>query len=196
MQINLGTIYVNKTYKYLLPCLRLHGPTFVAKLNSIFNLAFGIHDSLLDGTDFEQQKVIYILSDKLYQPAKFQNFLNYIKNQEYYVTDYAYDDIEKGRKHMVVIKFPESHIDVYDKFIEGKYSKMYCKNELERFFPKDSEAKNVLTKSLSIRDIFIKKINESFGTSLTAKDLKNEGMEYDFPPEKQKEFFNYKNLEE
>lgn len=196
MQIELGKIYVNKTYKYLLPCLKLHGPTFVVKLNSVFNLAFGIHDCLLDGTPFEQQRLIYILSDKLYQPAKFQNFLNYLKHQEYYVTDYAYDDIERGRKHMVVIKFPESHSDVYDKFNEGKYSKMYCKDELEQFFPKDSEAKKVLTKSLSMRDIFIKKVNDSFGTLLTYNDLKIEGTEYDFPPEKQKEFFNYKNLEE
>ena len=196
MQIELGKIYVNKTYKYLLPCLKMHGPTFVVKLNSIFNLAFGLHDCLLDGSDYQQQKLIYILSDKLYQPAKFQNFLNYVKCQDYYVTDYAYDDIEKGRKHMVVIKFPEKYNDIYDKFKKGKYSKMYCKDEIEQFFPKDSEVKRILVKSLSMRDVFIQKVFDSFGTTLSHKDLKDENIEYDFPPEKQKEFFNYQYLEE
>lgn len=195
MHIQLGTLYVNKTLKYLLPCLKLYGESFIVKLNSVFNLAFGLHDSVLDGTEYEGQKLIYILSDKFYQPAKFQNFLNYVKHQPYYVMDYAFDDIEKGRQHMLVIKFPDTHHDVYDKFIEGKYSKMYTKDEIRTFFSKESEAKDVITRSSSIRPAFIEKIYNSFNTRITETDIITYGMEYDFPPEMQKEFFNYKNLE-
>ena len=194
MQIQLGTLYVNKTLKYLIPCLKLYGDTFVTKLNSVFNLAFGIHDAVLDATDYEHQKLIYILSDKLHQPARFQNFLNYVKHQSYYVMDYAFDDIEKGRKHMLVIKFPESHFEVYNKFVDGKYSKMYTEGELAKFFISDSEPKNVLTRNSKIVPAFIEKIKDSFGrtTEITMKEIINEGMEYDFPPEVQKEIFNYK----
>lgn len=197
MQIQLGTLYVNKTSKYLLPCLKLYGDTFITKLNSVFNLAFGLHDGVLDGTDFEPQKLIYILSDKLHQPAKFQNFLNYVKHQNYYVMDYAFDDIETGRKHMLVIKFPESHYHSYDKFIEGKYSKMYTKEEIDKFFIRESEVKQVITRDSRMIPIFIERIKESFGktTEIFKEDLIENDVEYDFPPEQQKEFFNYKNLE-
>lgn len=192
MDIEIGRLYINKTYKYLLPCLKVYGPTFQTKVNSIFNLAFGIHDTLLDGTPFENSRAIYMLCDKLYQPAKFENFLNYVKHQKYYITDYAFDDIENGRKHMVVIAFPEKYFDVYDKFLESKYSKMYCKDEIEEFFPDDdSEAKGVIKQTNRMANIFIQKVFNSFGTRLTPRDLKVEGMEYDFPLEKVKEFFNY-----
>ena len=192
MQIQLGVIYVNKTFKYLIPCLKLYGNTFVTKLNSIFNLAFGLHDAFLDGTEYENQKLIYILSDKMYQPAKFQQFLNYVKHQNYYVMDYAFDDQEKGRQHMIVIKFPESHFNVYDKFIDGKYSDMYTTNEILHFFTKEGESKDVINKAPSMKPVLIERIFNSFGTVITEKDITVYGMEYDFPPEMQKEIFNYK----
>lgn len=194
MDIQLGKVYVNKTYKYLIPCLKLYGDTFVTKLNSVFNLAFGIHDTVLDATEYEGQKLIYILSDKLYQAAKFQNFLNYVKHQPYYVMDYAFDDQERGRQHMLVIKFPESHFDVYDKFIDGKYSKMYTKDEVNKFFRKEGESRDVVTRSKKMIPVFIERIKASFGetTKITEQEISREGMEYDFPPEQQKEFFNYK----
>lgn len=192
MQIEIGKLYINKTYKYLLPALKVYGPTFQTKVNSIFNLAFGIHDIVLDGTPFETQRAVYMLCDKLYQPAKFDNFLNYIKHQEYYITDYAYDDLENGRKHMVVISFPEKYADIYDKFLEGKYSKMYCNDEVAYFFPDvDLEARGVIKRTPKMAEIFIQKVYNSFGTRLTPRDLKIEGMEYDFPPEKVKEIFNF-----
>ena len=192
MDIEIGRLYINKTYKYLLPCLKVYGPTFQTKVNSIFNLAFGIHDTLLDGTPFESSRAIYMLCDKLYQPAKFENFLNYVKHQEYYITDYAFDDFEKGRKHMIVIAFPDKYTNVYDKFLESKYSKMYCKDEIDYFFPDDdSEAKGVIKRTTKMADIFIQKVFNSFNVRLTYRDLKIEGAEYDFPLEKVKEFFNY-----
>lgn len=195
MQIQLGTIYVNKTLKYLVPCLKLYGDTFVTKLNSVFNLAFGIHDCVLDGTEYEGQKLIYILSDKLNQPARFQNFLNYVKHQSYYVMDYAFDDMERGRQHMLVVKFPESHFEVYDKFIDGKYSKMYTQDEIATFFNRESEARDVITRASKMKPVLVEKIYNSFNTRITERDITIHGMEFDFPPEQQKEYFNYKNLE-
>lgn len=193
MQIEIGRLYVNKTYKYLLPCLSVYGLSFVEKLNGIYNLAFGIHDASLDGTHFENQKLVYILCDKLYQPARFQNFLNYIKHQEYFVHDYPFDSLESGRQHMIVVKFPEEYYSAYDNFLEGKYSKMYSFDEIEKLFPDDdSEAKQVIIKSVSMRDIFITKVNNCFGSNLTAEDVRNNNMEYDFPIEKVKEVFNFK----
>lgn len=193
MQIEIGKLYINKTYKYLVPVLKVYGENFILKVNSIFNLAFGIHDTLLDGTPYETQRAVYMLCDKLFQPQRFDSFLKFVKNQEYYITDYAADDAETGRQHMVVLAFPEKYGDAYDKFLEGKYSKMFCKDEIHYFFPdKDSEAREVVERTSNMGTIFINKVKNSFGTELTTSDLKVNGIEYDFPPEKQKEIFNFK----
>ena len=93
MEIEIGKLYVNRTVKYLVPALNYYGPTLKTKLNLVFKLAFGIHDSLLEGTHLEGQKNIFVLVDKLVRPDLYQNFMDWVKHQEYYVTDYAYDSI-------------------------------------------------------------------------------------------------------
>lgn len=200
MNIQLGVLYVNKTYKYLVPCLKFYGETFVTKLSNTFVLAFGIHDCYLDGTPFEEDRLVYLLIDKAYQTAKFHNFIDYVKVQPYYITDYAYDDLENGRKHMLVVKFPEKYNSVYDKFNESQYSKMYTEEELNLFFYKEIHVmpRQVLTRDKKMKPFFLEKLNSTLGTKLELKDLDDREigcMELDFPLEKVKEFFNYKSRE-
>lgn len=191
MDIRVGELYVNKTLVYLLPCLYDYGETFKVKLNSIFNLGFGIHDAYMDGTPYEKQRLFYILCDKLYQPAKFMNFLNYLKSKEYYVKDYPYDDLENGRKHMIAIKFPEARNDAYDKFVIGKYSEMYNSDDIHQFFG-NSDILDILTKSKKRVPDFVIFLNNKYGTTLTEKDVIEESMELDLPYKKEEEIFNYK----
>ena len=79
MDIVIGKLYINRTVKYLVPGLGFYGPTLKTKLNLIFKLAFGVHDTLLEGSYLEGQKNIYILVDKLVRPELFQNFMDWIK---------------------------------------------------------------------------------------------------------------------
>ena len=51
MEIEIGKFYVNKTWKYLLPCMKDYGSTFTAKMSSVFKLGFGIGDSLLENKE-------------------------------------------------------------------------------------------------------------------------------------------------
>ena len=196
MEIKIGHLYENRTQKYLLPILITYGESFQVKLNSIFNLAFGIHDTFLDGTEYENQKLIYILCDKAYQKVKFDNFLNYVKHHEYFVMDYAFDDIEHGRKHMIVIKFPEDFYSAYNKFLEGKYSEMYNDAEIHFYIKPISPIIQVLRKTNLMKSVFIKKVKEKYNTDLSDIDVMEENMEYDFPITKSEEIFNYKYREE
>ena len=110
MQIIIGTYYVNKTWKYLIPCLSNYGSTFQAKYNSLFKLATGLHDCVFDGTKHESSRYVYLLIDRLYRPAITQNILQWMTYQSFYVTSYAFDDLIKGRKHMLVLAIPEKYI--------------------------------------------------------------------------------------
>lgn len=194
MNITLGQLYSNRTAKYLVPALNYYGPTLKTKLNLVFKLAFGIHDSLLEGSHLEGQKNIFVLVDKLVRPDLFSNFMDWIKHQEYYVTDYVYDSIleDKARKHMIVLAFPSSMEDAYDKFLKGKYSKMYSKTEITQYFAEEGKifAKQVLTRQIEARIRFRMLVKETFGVVLESQDFKDEVFEYDLPPTKEEEFFN------
>ena len=165
MNIQIGQLYINRTVRYLVPGLGFYGPTLKTKLNLVFKLAFGIHDTLLEGSHLEGQKNIYILVDKLVRPELFQNFMDWVKHQEYYVTDYVYDSIMENhsRKHMIVLAYPPSMGDAYDKFLLGKYSKMYTRQEITSYFTEESklETRQVLMKTVHAKHRFISSVKES-----------------------------------
>jgi hypothetical protein len=194
MEIEIGKLYVNKTLRYLVPALNYYGPTLKTKLNLVFKLAFGVHDSLLEGSYLEGQRNIFILVDKAVRPDLYQNFMDWVKHQEFYVTTYAYDSIleHDSRKQMIVIAFPPKLADIYDKFLLGKYSQMYTKNEIREYFPDDGKymATQVLLKTAYGRNVFKIQVKDAFGTILTDQDFLCKGWEYDFPPNKEEEFFN------
>lgn len=194
MNIELGKLFSNRTSKYLVPALNYYGPVLKTKLNLVFKLAFGVHDSLLEGSYLEGQKNIFVLVDKLVRPDLFQNFMDWIKHQEYYVTDYVYDSIleNHSRKHMIVLAFPLELEHAYDNFLLGKYSKMYTRTEIVQFFAEENKtpARNVLTRAYIAKLQFTQLIKKEFDVVLEEQDFKNEVFEYDIPPIKEEEFFN------
>lgn len=194
MDIQIGKLFINRTVKYLVPGLNFYGPTLKTKLNLVFKLAFGVHDSLIEGSHLEGQKNIYILVDKLVRPDLFQNFMDWVKHQEYFVTDYAYDAIMEAhsRKHMIVLAYPPTMGDSYEKFLLGKYSKMYTKKEITSFFAEESkkEVRQVIVKTIHAKIRFIALIKETFGTILEEQDFLTGYWEYDLPPNEEEEFFN------
>ena len=194
MDIVIGKLYINRTVRYLVPGLGFYGPTLKTKLNLVFKLAFGIHDTLLENSHLEGQKNIYILVDKLVRPELFQNFMDWVKHQEYYVTDYVYDSIMENhsRKHMIVLAYPPSMEDTYDKFLLGKYSKMYTRKEITSYFAEESklETRQVLMKTVHAKHRFISSVKEAFDTLLEEQDFLTGSWEYDFPPNTEEEFFN------
>ena len=174
MNIEIGKQYENKTWFYLTPVLRGHGNTFITKFNSVWKLAVGIHDMLLDGSDIANGRNIYILFDKKFNESKFEDFLQYVKYQDYYKADYSFDtDLQNSRKHMIIIKVPKMFNNAYDMFLKGKYSKMYEKEYLEKFFSSKNRKHvyDIMTKkSRETFNNYIKKIEETFNVQFDSDD--------------------------
>lgn len=195
MEIQVGKNYVNKTWRFLLPCLRGHGDIFIKKFNPVFKFAVGIHDTLLDGNPLSDTKNIYLLCDKLYQPRYYEEFLNWVRNQPFYVHDYCPDaDITKSRKHIIGITIPERFSNAYDMFLEGKYSQMYTTEEINVLFANSERVKerDVLLKSVSLHDEFIKSVNLEFNTDISIEDIIHNDIELELPPKLSQEVFHYK----
>jgi hypothetical protein len=192
MKIEIGKSlpYENRTLKYLYPSFILFGSTFISKFNLVHKLAYGIDDKLLEGSHFDRVRKVCILIDRKVRPHDYDNFIRWVKHQEYYLADYSSDDTITGRQQMLVLAFPIENSSIYDTFKLGKYSKMYPFEEIEKYFFYDNfNAKGVLIKSVAAKKDFVKLINEKYRTNLKVSDIERDA-EYDLMWEKQQEIFN------
>lgn len=165
MKLQLDKITMNKTGRFLRPCLRKYGVEFTAKLARVFKLAYGIGDLLIKRS---YEKHIFILCDVSKCTEFFQEFLDYFQSQDYYEDDYAADHILYGQYHMLVIKIPEDWLDKLPLFQEGKYSHMYSPDEIKELHEED---RLVVIKDKNYRFKFVEKVNEYFGSDLKESQL-------------------------
>ena len=204
MDIKIGKIKINKTKKYLLPCLKVYGQEFMSHINSLFKLGVGIGDVIATHSSIDYNEHIFILVDTskyldnskkiVIKEAgvKFTNTLKWLKSQEFYEDDYIYDLPYEGELHMIVLKFPRQYRNALVNFKKGKFTKMFSsKKEIEEIFMKNKETVYILTGEKKYE--FMDKINKEY--FLTEKDyLKPEqfphDLEVDFPPKREEEYFN------
>lgn len=179
----------SKTRNYLLPCLKEYGKVFTNKLSKVMKIAAGIGDVILSNRDISYEKHIFILLDSAKPMHEhFDSFMNFIKQQVYFVDDYVYGDIQKSTFHMVVLQFPEKYYTALDKFKAGQYSEMYTIEDIEKFFENHPTTKAILIKEHGYRVEFTKKLNRRFGTTIQPEEYEGE---LDFKQTDVSEIFNH-----
>lgn len=199
MNIEIGQFYINKTWRFLLPCLRGHGDSFVERFNPVFKLAVGIYDTTVENSKYDNLGNIYILCDTAYQPKSFNNFLNWLKFQNYYVTDYSFEpDIQYSRKRMVVIQVPKDYKNSYIHFIKSEYSKMYSTEILKELFSNPAREKefNIISKNDKCRFEFLNLLNQEFNTEIELEEFEEDFKEFELPLKRKEEVFNCKETKE
>lgn len=193
MQIKYGKRYKNKTSQYLLPCL-LEGydKIFSMKLKEMFILGCGLGDnSIINNPNFNftDKRPIFILIDKISAKRKSEDFIYWVRYQLYFIKDYPMDLI--GRAHMLILDFPEKYSNAYDKFLEGKYSEMFTKADIENMFSKDTEEYKILVRDKSLIPIFAEKLRKTFELkTLREEDLTEVELEFPYTVNQEDEFFN------
>jgi len=190
----IGKFVENRTSIYLVPALIEYGKTFTTKISNLKILKFGIYDEDLEDLNvILGKKSIYILFDAAIRPTHTSSVIDWFSNQEYYVDCVPYRDYNYSLQ-LLIIDFPDSLEGAYDKFLLGKYNEMYTKQELEKYFDVDihSKALGVLKKTRQAGQDHIKRVKTDYNTSLTSSDIIGTGIQYDYPPQKEEEFFNFK----
>ena len=208
MNIQSGKLYENRTWKYLYPCLVLHGDVLKKYLDSFFKLGVGVTDFNHTSTE---RNINILISTSIHLPGssipqyrmRFAKFLDWLKSQYYYVDDYVFTGIGEEEKHMIVLKVPSKYPDIIDKFIIGKYSEMYTKKDILQIFGhktytnkdvekkvngKNADIRDILNRNVSSIPTFQKKLIEEFDVQLRVEDLLEH--EQDFPPLPKEEIFN------
>lgn len=187
MKIQINNIVLNKTKAYLAPCLKEYGEVFETKLNSVFKVAMGIGDIILieNGVNYEQH--IFILIDNNIANSHFKQFIKWIRKQDMFEDDYAYDNVTNGQLHMVIIKLPESCYKPAQLFKKSQFSKMFSEEEVTKYFSNKPTEKAVLIKDNNYRIQYTKELNEIFNSTIKPEELEGE---LDFPIRKKNEIFN------
>lgn len=172
-------ILENKTRKYLLPILKDYGTVFTEKFNTIFKVACGIGDFVLQKSGINYERHIFILIDTSIKTKQFEEFLDWIEGQPYYEDDYVYGNILKSKLHMIVLKIPEKFYESLVTFKKGQYSKMYQYKDVNKYFSNHPEVQKVFIKEHNYKLEFIKRVNSDFGVNID--DFENENYELDYP---------------
>ena len=213
MQIYTGNFYLNRTFKYLYPALTLYGNELIDKLRILTKLAVGIGDSSIH----IEKQCIYVLLDTTTSNISFdsyrikiQQFLEWIREQPYYISDYLCNLSEYNNYHMVVIEFPRNHHTIFNNFIKGRYSRMYTREEIYSIFgnqklenktneiivnKKLEEIRNVLLRDRITVKKHLGEVNKDFNSKLTLEDFK-EPLEADYPIKLSEEIFNYEKIKD
>ncbi len=209
--IKSGEVFMNKTYKYLLPIVNTYSKEFIYQYNMVSEslLACGVNDVLYESAINEKNThLLFLIYDvngkfdatkKMYHDLKigkstFNQYLSFVRNYTHYINDYYFDNI-KGNRHCVILKVPTKYKQAYDKCLESKFSLMFTKSELTelKINAKTRSGKPdlrylVLTKDNSYRQQFEQLVNETFDTNIRLE----KDVELDFPFINKNEIFNYK----
>lgn len=171
--IEVGKLLHNKVLRYLIPALKKYGKEFTFKFGEVNWCGFTIG---IDG-EVQQNKIFCFCTNT--DGEKFNEFLKFVDEQEYNCGHKYYDMGQDIYLFIIEFPFPES----FQKFIEGKYSKMYNIEQISkhfrvRFNNKPTTVFNVLTRNKNYERDFIKKVKSDFNTEVIPQGE----FEYDYPP--------------
>jgi len=180
---------MNDTWKFLIPVLKEYGDEFVWKFNSVWKVAVGIGDMILVKSNIRYEQHLFVLLDSKSGKKHFIDFMKWIKDQEMFEDDYAYDNINSGRFHMVVIKMPPSGYKSIENFRHSQFSKMFTVDEVNKYFKDNPDVKKVIVKDKKYRLEYVDKLNHLFDTKIQPDEFEGE---LSLPIRKSKEIFNIK----
>jgi len=88
---------------------------------------------------------------------------------------------------MVIIKLPESSYKSSELFKKSQFSKMFTKEEVDKYFINKPNEKAVLVQDKDYKISYTKKLNKIFNSTIKPEELEGE---LEFPIRKSEEIFN------
>lgn len=194
LDIKGDSIYINRTFKYIAPLLRLYGKELINLFNSLFIKGIAIGDANFSDEIGTNLHIVFS-----YKNSKVTGkLLDLVKSKDYYVDDYIF-----SLDHYLYCLVLKSPVDVTGKFINGEYSKLYSKDIIDKVFRRTykegnieryTEVYSILTKRLEYDNTFLRKVLHDFNISereVNSVIDKEHDYEYDYPPILGEEVLNY-----
>lgn len=198
-----GVPTLNRTFKYLLPALKLFDTQLVDKTKYLPIIStvlwneeyksFDVDDSITIILDIKGRKKEGEYVDISKYKFRCASYLSFIRNHPSYVEDYPIGN-SKSSLHAVILKLPDRCEGIRDRFIKGNYSELYTPSEVNLCFKEviDLKVRNplkrILLKDPTYYSIFRNQVKKDFGTIL---DVEYDNRELDYPPQLREEVLNY-----
>lgn len=196
IKIQIGKIFMNRTRKYLFPVLKSYGSSFTFQINSLFKVAVGIGDIIVDKCGIKHENHLFILVDTLPNYSQFVSLLDDIRRHESYEDDYVYGNILNSRYHMIVVRIPDNYLNSFNNFKRSVYSQMYTEEQLKELFLLDAtsgpykDIKKILLKDHNYKFEFARLVQKEFDVpEFDIQDITDD-CELDFPILDVEEKFN------
>lgn len=213
-------VKVNRTNKYLWPCVNLFGSTFLRELEQLTNYVPGyqIGHSILSTSiadilyyrakEFQIQELLFVIFDtrgcyredkQMYLNVekgkeKFKNFLKYVRTNKHYHDDYWF-----GTSQYCIVFDLKSLSDTYWNFFCSSYSRMYNKGQLKTIgitkkqMIQGKEGYNPVYAVLTgEKEVGTVVLKSKIYEYFGTEDLPEEPAEYDIPWYMEEELLNYK----
>lgn len=120
----------NKTRKYLAPCFSAYEDTFTREIRKYSTFGTFIGDTTRQYSPYSVSFLINVERNKI---KNFMESIVFFRRHESYVKDYLVGDLIYSKLHMLTLKVPDRHIESYEYFLQGAYSKMYNINEVKKY---------------------------------------------------------------
>lgn len=172
-----GKAIINNTYLYLYPCLQEHSQELLFKMRSFYKLAIAVGDDY-DTLPFGEY-IYIVFSTEERSPgyrARFEKFLNWVREVDYYKKDYTYNE----NAHTLVLKMPDRFYDLPVKLMNNEYKGIYTDDEIKKFYNTKyiSITPELLLKVIAVikQDkeyfpTFVAEVNKKFATNIAEHEL-------------------------
>ena len=202
---------VNNTAKYVASTYKKFNKDLVSLINTMANQRvkalklWTIGDmsySVVKNKDLTQHLFI-VLDFSVYKKAypknidKINEYIYRIRDFNEYYDDYPYGNFNESDSHVFVFKISDEFKDVIPKFIEGKYSEMYTKDQIDELFDSNvGEHENriyqVLLKDPKCFVDFEEILKNEFNLDKDFKLKIEKDIELELPIKEDNEFINSK----
>jgi len=179
----------NRTRKFLLPLLGSMDPSWIAEVNKFYSVAVG----LADGKYYpylEEPSILLLKNVKSSRIDSFNESLDLIKKNPYFIKDYIFADAIDSWLHMFVVRIPKNFENAYNYFLQSKYSMMYNDTQKKRFFTPNRTKLNWQAKK-KVREILDKSPSAKTELELKLNVAIPEQAELDSKIDLNYEVFNY-----
>lgn len=180
-QLKSKGLTINKTLKYIKPCLDLYGRSFQRDLDLIHIKGWFIGDFDYEIKNNVKINALFCVCDNYMSTHDFV--------RKYHDTETIFDYYSIGKdKICIIINLPNSiKTNIIELFKEGKYSELFDSQMIDDLFPKELRVKNeiinneayyIIKKHDLRKKKFAKILNEDFGVSITLDEKDDRELEY------------------
>lgn len=139
MILDKDEFYLNDTFKFIFPILRMYGNDYMINMKELCKQGVFIDD--LRHIHDEKDRLYIVINTKMMSKSKTRHqiaeILDFFKKKDYFFDLYILDvkkDDKTPHRIVLVLDIPKQYQGIFYEFVNGKYESMYCVDDINTYF--------------------------------------------------------------